>query len=126
MGSRVELFEQIRRDHDREGLSIHALARRYGVHRRTVREYVQRRRRELGGPVEEVFVPQVHEPGVAAEVDWGEAVVELAGQRRIVSLFLMRACYSGAAFVIAFERQTQQAFLDAHVERWHPGAGCAD
>ena len=43
------------------------------VAERTVREYVHRRRRELGGPVEEVFVPQVHEPGVEAEVDWGEA-----------------------------------------------------
>ncbi len=38
MRSRVELFEQIRRDHDREGLSIHALARRHGVQRRTVRQ----------------------------------------------------------------------------------------
>ena len=81
-----------------------------------MREYVRRRRRELGEPVDEVFVPQVHEPGVEAEVDWGEAVVEIAGQRRTVYLFLMRACYSGAAFVIAFERQTQQAFLEAHVE----------
>ena len=61
-------------------------------------------------------MPQVHEPGIEAEVDWGEAVVEIAGQRRTVYLFLMRACYSGAAFVIAFERQTQQAFLEAHVE----------
>jgi transposase len=184
MRSRVELFERIRRDRDREGLSIRALARRHGVHRRavrealasplpaprkvperrpaprlgryrplidewliadreaprkqrhtskriwqrlvdehgadvaetTVRDYVRRRRRELGEPVEEVFVPQVHEPGVEAEVDWGEAIVEIAGQRRTVYLFLMRACYSGAAFVIAFERQTQQAFLEAHVE----------
>src|SRR5712691_7511389 len=133
MGSRVELFEQIRRDREREGLSIRELARRHGVHRRavrqalaaalppprkqpvgraapklgayrslidawlvgdreaprkqrhtakriwerllsehgaevaetTVREYV-RRRRELGDPVEEVFVPQVYEPGVEA------------------------------------------------------------
>jgi len=31
-------------------------------------------------------------------------------------LFLMRACYSGAAFVTAFERESQQAFLEAHVE----------
>ncbi len=184
MGSRVELFEQIRRDREREGLSIRALARRHGVHRRavrqalatplppprkrvegrlapklgryrplidqwlladreaprkqrhtakriwqrlvdeqgadvaetTVRDYVRRRRRELGEPVDEVFVPQVHEPGVEAEVDWGEAEVELAGQRREVYLFLMRACFSGAAFVIAFERATQQAFLEAHVE----------
>jgi hypothetical protein len=38
MGSRVELFEQIRRDRDREGLSLRALARRHGVHRRTVKQ----------------------------------------------------------------------------------------
>src|SRR5437867_11048690 len=187
MGSRVELFEQIRRDRDREGLSIRALAERHGVHRRAVRQalaaalppprrqperrpapklgayrplidewlradreaprkqrhtakrvwqrlvdehgvavserqvrrYVHRRRRELGEPVDEVFVPQVHEPGVEAEVDWGEAIVEIAGQRRTVYLFVMRACYSGAAFVIAFERGTQQAFLEAHVEAFH-------
>jgi transposase len=41
MGSRVELFEQIRRDRDREGLSIHVLARRHGVHRRTVRQALE-------------------------------------------------------------------------------------
>jgi transposase len=41
MGSRVELFEQIRRDHDREGLSTRALAERYRVHRRTVRQALE-------------------------------------------------------------------------------------
>jgi lambda repressor-like predicted transcriptional regulator len=34
---RVEPFEQIRRDHQRDGLSIYELSRRHGVHRRTVR-----------------------------------------------------------------------------------------
>ncbi len=34
----MEQFEQIRRDHDREGLSIRALAERHGVHRRAVRQ----------------------------------------------------------------------------------------
>ena len=131
MGSRVEQFEQIRRDRDREGLSIRALAERHGVHRRavrqalaspvppakrapvgrpapklgpyralidgwleadreaprkqrhtarriwqrlvdehgaevaeaTVRQYVRARRRAMGWPVGEVFVPQVHAPG---------------------------------------------------------------
>ena len=58
----------------------------------------------------------VHEPGVEAEVDWGEAEVVIAGQRCRVYLFLMRACFSGAGFVIAFERESQQAFLEAHVE----------
>ncbi len=36
--SRVELFEQIRRDRRLEGLSIRELAERHGVHRRTVRQ----------------------------------------------------------------------------------------
>ncbi len=34
----MELFEQIRRDRDREGLSTRALAVRHGVHRRAVRQ----------------------------------------------------------------------------------------
>jgi transposase len=182
MGSRVELFEQIRRDRDREGLSIRALAARYRVHRRTVRqalgsplppprkrpegrpapalgeyralidewleadraaprkqrhtarriwrrlvdehgaqvaertvrEYVAARRRELGEPGQ-AFVPQVHQAGMEAEVDWGEARVVLAGGEVKVQLFFMRACFSGAAFCIAFRRCTQQAFLEAHV-----------
>jgi transposase len=182
MGSRVELFEQIRRDHDREGLSVRALARRHGVHRRavrqalgsplppprkrpqgrpapklgayrelidqwleadrsaprkqrhtarrvwerlveehaadvaerTVREYVHGRRRALGEPVE-AFVPQVHDAGVEAEVDWGRAQVDLAGVRTELFLFHMRACHSGAGFCMAFWRETQQAFLEAHV-----------
>ena len=133
----MQQFEQIRRDRDREGLSIRALAERYGVHRRavrqaleapvppvkrvperrsapklgeyreiidgwlvadrdaprkqrhtakrvwkrlvdehgvdvaetTVRDHVRRRRRELGVAEREVFVPQIHAPGVTAEVD---------------------------------------------------------
>jgi hypothetical protein len=37
--SRVEIFERIRRDHRLEpGVSVRELARRHGVHRRTVRE----------------------------------------------------------------------------------------
>lgn len=38
MRSRVDLFEDIRRDHRREGLSIRALSDRHRVHRRTVRD----------------------------------------------------------------------------------------
>ena len=192
MRSRVELFEQIRRDHDREGLSKRALAARYGVHRRTVRQalesavpaarkrpegrpapklgeyrelidswlivdreapvkqrhtarrvwerlwdehgvavserqvrrYVRERRRALGLPVDEVCVPLCHEPGGEAEVDWGEAKVLLAGVLTKVYLFLMRACFSGACFVQAFPRETQQAFLEAHVQALDWYGGC--
>lgn len=183
MGSRVELFEQIRRDHEFEGLSKRALAEKYGVHRRTVRqalgsavpparkrpegrpapalgehrewideiliadrkaprkqrhtarriwrrlveergamvaertvrEYVAQRRRELGEPGE-VFVPQIHQAGMEAEVDWGEADVVLGGRLVTVQLFFMRPCFSGAGFCMAFRRCTQQAFLEGHVE----------
>ena len=191
MGSRMELFEQIRRDRDREGLSIRALAERHGVHRRavrqallsplppgkrtavgrpapklggyrglidgwleadldaprkqrhtakriwarlvdehgavvaetTVRDYVRARRRAMGWPVGEVFVPQVHAPGVGGEVDWGQAKVLLAGVLTKVHLFLMRASFSGAAFCQASLVETQQAFLELHVQafEWFGG-----
>jgi transposase len=191
MGSRVELFEQIRRDRDREGLSIRALAERHGVHRRavraalvsplppakrspvgrpaprlgayralidawlevdreaprkqrhtakrihrrlidehgadvaetTVRDYVRARKRQLGWPVGEVFVPQVHAPGALAEVDWGQAQVELAGVATTAHLFVMRASFSGAAFCQASLVETQQAFLELHVDafEWFGG-----
>ena len=41
MGSKVEQFAAIRRDHRVEGLSIRALADRHGVHRRTVRQALE-------------------------------------------------------------------------------------
>ncbi|MEV4423686.1 IS21 family transposase [Patulibacter sp. NPDC049589] len=178
----MEQFEQIRRDHAREGLSIRELARRHGVHRRAVRQalenalppakrapegrpapklgpyrpiidrwlqddlsaprkqrhtarrvwqrlvaehgavvserqvsrYVAARRREIGATVLGT-VPLIAMPGVEAEVDWGEATVVLAGEEVVVGLFVMRACFSGAQFVVAFRRQTQQAFLEGHV-----------
>ncbi|MCA1700726.1 MAG: IS21 family transposase [Actinobacteria bacterium] len=183
MRSKVELFWQIRRDYEYEGLSKRELARKYAVHRRTVREalgcavpaerkrpegrpapalgvhralidewliadrdvprkqrhtahrvwrrlvdehgarvserqvrrWVHQRRLALGELVDEVFVPLVHDPGGEAEVDWGQADVVLGGVQVTVFVFLMRACFSGASFVIAFTRETQQAFLEAHV-----------
>src|SRR4051794_27791317 len=191
MGSRVEQFEQIRRDRDREGLSIRALAARHGVHRRavrqalasavppvkrapvgrpapkvgpyrviidgwleddrraprkqqhtakrvwsrlvdehgaevaqtTVRDYVRARKREMGRPVRDVSVPQLHAPGQEAEVDWGEARVCLGGEAVKVHLFVMRASFSGAVFCQASLVETQQAFLELHVEafEWFGG-----
>jgi transposase len=187
----VEQFEQIRRDRDREGLSIRALAQRHGVHRRavrqalasplppvkrtpvrrpapklgafravidswleadreaprkqrhtakrihqrlvdehgaevaevTVRQYVRARKRQLGWPVADVFVPQVHAPGIEAEVDWGQALVELGGVPVTVHMFVMRASFSGAAFCQASLVETQQAFLELHVQafEWFGG-----
>lgn len=41
MRSKVEQFAAIRRDHRIEGLSVRALAKKHGVHRRTVRQALQ-------------------------------------------------------------------------------------
>jgi len=189
--SRVEQFEQIRRDRDREGVSIRGLAARHGVHRRTVkqalaspvppvkrapsarpapklgayravidgwlladrtaprkqrhtakrihqrlvdehgadvaessvRQHVRLRKRELGFAVGEVFIPQSHAPGAEAEVDWGQAEVVLGGVAVRVHLFVMRASFSGAAFCQASLVETQQAFLELHVQafEWFGG-----
>ncbi|MCA1700818.1 MAG: IS21 family transposase [Actinobacteria bacterium] len=84
------------------------------VSERQVCRYVRRRRRELG-EVGEVFVPLVADAGVEAEVDWGVAKVRLRGELVDAHLFLMRPCFSGASFVMAFASESQQAFLEAHV-----------
>ncbi len=179
---KVELFEQIRREHEFGGQSIRTLAQHFGVHRRmirqalgcalpperkrplrerpkwqqvhafidgileadrqaprkqrhtshriherilqelpevkiaerTVRQYVQRRKHELGLEIREVMVPQEYRWGKEAQVDWYEVVVELAGERQTVQVFSMRSMASGAAFHRAYPRATQQAFLEAH------------
>jgi transposase len=92
------------------------------VSERQVCRYVHAKRRELGD-VGEVFVPLFSDAGVEGEVDWGQAQVRLRGELVDVHLFEMRACFSGAQFVMAFESETQQAFLEGHVRalEWHGG-----
>jgi hypothetical protein len=84
---------------------------------------VRKRRREMGFAARDVFVPQVHAPGQTAEVDWGEADVDLAGTLTRVHLFFMRSCFSGAAFSMASPVETQQAFLEGHAHAfdWFDG-----
>jgi transposase len=181
--SRVELFEQIRRDWRAGGSSIRELAVRHHVHRRTVRQavasavppprkaypprprpalgpytqvidawlvadrevprkqrhtarriwqrlvaehgasvaevtvsrYVARRRAELGLEQVQVMVPQSHEPGAEAEVDFGEFHAVVAGALAKLWLFVMRLSCSGRAFHVAFATQAQEAFLEGHV-----------
>ena len=165
--SKVELFAAIRRDSRTEGLGVRALARKYEVHRRLVREaltsawpagrekppprksrldpfkpavdqmlradldaprkqqhtlkrifdrlvaeyemegvsystvgdYVRWRRPEVRveegrGPAQ-VFIPQAHQPGAEAEVDFGDVWILLAGGLTKCYLFTFRLSYSG-------------------------------
>jgi transposase len=77
----------------------------------TVREAVaewKRRRRE-------VFVPLVYPAGDLAEVDFFEVLVDLAGKREKVWMFVMRLMHSGRDFACLYRRQDQTSFLDGHV-----------
>jgi transposase len=46
----------------------------------TVRRHVARRKRELRIGQPAVYIPLAHPPGRDAQVDWGEALVRIAGQ----------------------------------------------
>jgi transposase len=78
-----------------------------------VRQYLSERKKAHQAP--KVFLPLEFDPGQDAQVDWGEAVAMIAGQRQTIQFFLMRLCYSRRAFAVAFPSQAQECFLSAHV-----------
>ena len=80
----------------------------------TVRGYIARRRGEKRRP--QVYIPLEFDPGADAQVDWGEAVATIAGQRLTVQVFFMRLCYSRRLFMMAFPAQKQEAFFEGHVQ----------
>jgi transposase len=188
--SRVELYEQIRKAHERESLSIHELARRFQTHRRyvrqalesavppsrkkperkapvlgpyhatidgwlvadrtaprkqrhtarrvwerlveeqgarvaesTVRDYVRAAKRRLALDRVEVTIPQHHELGAEAEVDFGSISVYLDGLLTEVELFVMRMSASGKAFRHAYGNEAQEVFLDGHVQAFEVFGG---
>lgn len=61
----------------------------------------------------EVFVPLSHPPG-EAQVDFGFAYVDVAGERQQVALFVMSLPYSDALYIQAFPRECTEAFLEGH------------
>jgi transposase len=81
----------------------------------TVSRYVARRRVELDLVHVEVCIPQSHEPGAEAEVDFGEFYCVIGGASVKVWMFVMRLSHSGRAFHVAFGTQAQEAFLEGHV-----------
>ena len=184
--SKVELFAAIRRDSRTESLGVRALALKYGVHRRLVREalasawplprkklpprksrldpfkpavdqmlradldaprkqvhtvkrifgrlvaeyemegvsystvgdYVRWRRPEIRveegrGPAQ-VFIPQAHQPGAEAEVDFGDVWIMLAGVLTKCYLFTFRLSYSGKSVHRVTVSCGQEAFFEGH------------
>lgn len=89
------------------------------IAQRTLYYYVRKKKLELGLIKCDISVPQTYDWGVEAQVDWYEAVVDLAGEPTTVQIFVMRSMASGAAFHRAYLRATQQAFLEAHQLAFH-------
>ena len=89
-----------------------------------VREYVA----EVRLRTKEAFIPLEFDPG-EAQVDWGVAfavdrTAEPVDGLCKVYLFIMTLPFSGARFVAAFPRQTQEFFLEGHRLAFQFFGGC--
>src|SRR5512135_972883 len=91
------IFERLRDEHGYSG----------GI--TIVKDYVLARRLRQ----REVFVPLRHDPG-HAQVDFGEALAEIAGVERKIHFFAMDLPHSDACFVQAYPAETTEAFCDGH------------
>jgi transposase len=93
----TRIFERLRDEHGyRGGITI-------------VRDYVRAHRLQH----REVFVPLRHDAG-HAQVDFGEALAEIAGVERKIHFFAMDLPHSDACFARAYPAETSEAFCDGH------------
>jgi transposase len=91
------VFERLRDEHGyRGGITI-------------VKDYVRAHRLRH----REVFVPLRHDPG-HAQVDFGEALAEIAGVEGKIHFFAMDLPHSDGCFVQAYPAETAEAFCDGH------------
>ena len=92
------IFERLKTEHG------------YGGGYTTVKNYVHERKLAA----RETFVPLVHPPG-HAQVDFGEAIGVIGGERQKMHVFYMDLPHSDAPFMKAYPAETTEALLDGHV-----------
>jgi len=92
------IFDRLRDEHGYSGSEV------------TVRRYVAEHRRHSA----EVFVPLSQPPG-EAQFDFGEATVEICGDRVKAALAVMTLPYSDAFLVSAYPRECTETFQAGHV-----------
>lgn len=80
--------------------------------------------RELRRTMKEVYMPLIHRPG-EAQVDFGHALVKMAGVLRKICFFVMALPYSDAFFIRAYERECTETFWDGHVRAFEFFGGVA-
>ena len=74
--------------------------------------------RDIKRSSKEVFMPLKHPPG-QAQVDFGHALVKMAGILRKIYFFVMALPYSDVFFVKAYDRECTETFWDGHVQAFH-------
>jgi transposase len=70
--------------------------------------------REIKKHNKEIFMPLSHRPG-EAQVDFGYALVKMAGVLRKIAFFVMTLPYSDGFFVMAFDHECTETFWEGHV-----------
>jgi transposase len=80
-----------------------------------VRRYVREAKRRLGVGKPKAFIPLDPESAKEGEVDWGNAVAIIGGQRTRIHVFCMRSKFSGKPFVRAYPCERQQILIDGHM-----------
>jgi transposase len=78
-----------------------------------VHVYVWHRRGEEQRP--QIFLPLGFEPGQDGQVDFGEAQIELNGEREVAQFIDVRLNYSRKPFVRAYPNQKQECFFEGQV-----------
>ena len=96
--SAKRIFERLRDEHGFDGSESH------------VRRYVA----EVGHRHREVFVPLAQPPG-EAQFDFGEALVDIAGERVKAHLAVVSLPYSDVFHVSAYPSECTETFQQAHV-----------
>src|SRR5262245_43062252 len=79
------------------------------ISERRVREYVQDWKLRHAINRCEVFVPQVYQLGVEAQVDWYEAIAEIDGERLTEQVLSLGSMGRGADLRISYVDETEQA-----------------
>lgn len=78
-----------------------------------VRRYVREAKLRLGLSQVKVYLPLDPEPGREAEVDWGQAIAEIAGVMERLHYLCVRSKGSGKPFIRFYRCERQQALFDA-------------
>ena len=86
----------------------------------TVRRWVRTHQRT---DIRGVTLPLAHDMGAEAQIDFGEAIVNIAGVLTKAYLFCARLAYSTRDSVRAYAQQDRAAWLDGHVRAFRAWGG---